>query len=236
MMRVRLSNQPISWFFPPTCVLCGAPGDAGRDLCAGCDADLPRNRICCARCALPFESPVPSGTLCGRCQKREPPFDRCMTAFRYEAEIPSLVGGAKFEGRLNLVRLLGQCLAVEVNARGLSMPHALVPVPLHPRRLRERGYNQALEIARVLGRELALEVDPDCCTRIAATPPQARLDARARRRNLRRAFSAREPFGWSHVAIVDDVVTTASTIVELSRVLRRAGAERIDVWAVARTP
>lgn len=226
----------VSLLFPPTCILCGAPGVADRDLCAGCAADLPRNLNACARCALPFGGPAPSGTLCGRCQKRLPPFERCLAAFRYEGAVPSLVAGAKYAGRLNQARLLGQCLAGAVSETDGPLPQALVPVPLHPSRLRERGYNQALEIARSAGRELALPLDPGCCARVLATPPQAGLDERARRRNIRGAFSVRGQDLWSHVAVVDDVVTTGSTVAELSLALRRAGVSRVDVWAVARTP
>lgn len=233
----RRLDSLLSLLFPPTCLLCGAPGSAsGCDLCAGCAADLPRNLDACPRCALPFDGPLPPGVLCGRCQRRLPPFDRCLATFRYECVVPSLVVGAKFEGRLDLARLLGQCLVDTVRVAGAEWPEVLVPVPLHPARLRARGYNQALEIARVMGRELALPVDPLCCSRVRATPPQTGLDARARRRNLRGAFEAAEPFRWRRLAIVDDVVTTGSTITELAWVLRRAGAERIDVWAVARTP
>ncbi len=116
------------------------------------------------------------------------------------------------------------------------MPEVLVPVPLHRARLAERGYNQALEIARVLSRGLGLPVDHGCCERILATLPQAGLDEGARRRNIRGAFSARRPLSWRHLAILDDVVTTGNTVEELARVLRRAGAARIEVWAVARTP
>ena len=232
-----LLDAILARLFPPTCLLCGAPGSAsGRDLCAGCADDLPRNLDACPRCALPFDGPLPSGVLCGRCQRRPPLFDRCLAAFRYEGVVPSLVVGAKFEGRLDLARLLGQCLAAAVRGSQPEWPEVLVPVPLHPARLRARGYNQALEIARVLGRELALPVDPFCCQRVRATPPQAGLDERARWRNLRGAFEVQEPLGWRRLAIVDDVVTTGSTIVELARVLRRAGCERIDVWTVARTP
>jgi len=232
-----VAESILSRLFPPTCVLCGAPGSAsGRDLCAGCTADLPRNLEACARCALPFDTRMPPGTLCGRCQRRLPPFGRCLAAFRYEGVVPSLVVGAKFEGRLDLARLLGQCLAEAVRGSEPQWPEVLVPVPLHPKRLRARGYNQAHEIARVLGRELSLPVDPLCCSRVRATPPQSGLDERERRRNLRGAFEVQEPLRWRRLAIVDDVVTTGSTIVELARVLRRAGAERIEVWAVARTP
>ena len=112
----------------------------------------------------------------------------------------------------------------------------LLPVPLHASRLRSRGYNQALEIARVVGRELVLPIDHASCARIAPTPPQAGLDERARHRNIRGAFLVQGPVSWDHVAILDDVVTTGSTVAELSRELRKAGVRRIQVWAVAQTP
>ena len=222
--------------FPPTCLLCGAPGAAGLDLCRGCAADLPWNRHCCARCALPFDGPGFDGALCGSCQRRAPPYERCLAPLRYATPVPTLVGAAKFRGRLNAVRLLGHLLARSVRDAGEPLPEVLIPVPLHRARLAERGYNQALEIARVLSRELVLPVDHGCCERVLATLPQAGLDEGARRRNIRGAFSARRPFRWRHVAILDDVVTTGNAVEELARVLRRAGAARIEVWAVARTP
>jgi ComF family protein len=225
--------------FPATCVLCGAPGIAakgGRDLCPGCMAELPHNRNACVQCAMPFESPMPFGTRCAACQRRAPPFDTSLAAFRYEAAIPSLVVGIKFRGRLGLARLLGQCLADRVREANQPRPEVLLPVPLHPSRLRTRGYNQALEIARVVGRDLSLPIDHACCVRIQATPPQAGLDERTRRRNIRGAFATRGTLPWDHVAILDDVVTTGSTVAELSRVLRAAGVRRIQVWSVGRTP
>lgn len=222
--------------FPPTCLLCGAPGAAGLDLCRGCAAELPWNRHCCARCALPLDGAGDARTLCGPCQRHAPSYERCIAPLRYATPLSTLVGAAKFRGRLNAARLLGQLLAESVRLIGDPMPEVLVPVPLHRARLGERGYNQALEIARVLGQVLALPVDQGCCQRSLATLPQAGLDERSRRRNIRGAFSARSPLGWRHLAILDDVVTTGSTVEELARVLHRAGAERIDIWAVARTP
>lgn len=232
-------HRVLSALFPPSCVLCGAPGresGGGRDLCAGCEAELPHNRESCGRCGLPFGGPMPPGALCPACQRRAPPFNLSLAAFRYEGAVAALVTGAKFHGRLNVARLLGECLADRVRELAPPRPDALVPVPLHAARQRARGYNQALEIARAVGRELALPVDGACCTRARATPPQAGLEQRARRRNVRGAFLAAVPLPWSHVAIIDDVVTTGSTVAELSRVLRRAGAARVQVWAVARTP
>ena len=226
----------LDWLYPPICVLCGAPGTDGRDLCAGCAADLPLNRRACPRCAQPFLIALPPGALCGTCERRPPPCASSLAAFRYEGPIPELVTGLKFRGKLNLARLLGQCLADAVQASDAPRPEALIPVPLHPARLRERGYNQALEIARQTGRALGLPVATDVCARIAATPPQTGLDARARRDNLRGAFVARPPWRLGHVAILDDVVTTGGTVNELGLVLMTAGARRVDVWAVARTP
>ncbi|HYN77171.1 MAG TPA: ComF family protein [Lamprocystis sp. (in: g-proteobacteria)] len=226
----------IAALFPPTCILCGAPGAGERDLCLGCAAELPHNGDCCPRCALPLDTPLPTGSVCGACQRRAPPFERALAALRYESPVPSLVADAKFRGRLNAARLLGQLLADASSVLAAPLPQALVPVPLHPDRLAGRGYNQSLEIARVVGCALALPVDIASCRRVLATPPQAGLDERARRRNIRGAFVALTPYPWGHVAILDDVVTTGSTASELTRVLRRAGATRVQVWAAARTP
>lgn len=232
-------SRLLTALFPPTCVLCGAPGlmsGGRRDICSGCAAELPHNRDACFQCAVPFDNPMPAGTRCAACQRRSPPFDTGLAAFRYEAAIPTLIAGAKFRGRLNLVRLLGQCLADRVREADPPRPQVLLPVPLHASRLRSRGYNQALEIARVVGRDLSLPIDHSACVRIAPTPPQAGLDERARHRNIRGAFLVQGPVPWDHVVILDDVVTTGSTVAELSRVLREAGVRRIQVWSVARTP
>jgi ComF family protein len=175
-------------------------------------------------------------SLCGACQRRPPPFAVCHTAFRYEEPVPALVGGAKFRARLNLLRLLGQCLALSLRERNAEMPGLILPVPLHVERTRERGYNQALEIARTLSRELSVPVDSRCCARIFATTPQTGLRKQDRRRNVRGAFRVLDPLKSAHVAILDDVVTTGSTVSELTRVLLKAGVKQVDVWAVARTP
>lgn len=222
--------------YPSTCVLCGARGLGELDLCAACLADLPTNRHCCRRCALPLSAELPADALCGGCQHRLPPYAVCHTAFRYEGPIPFLLVGAKFNARLNLVRLLGQCLAGALRERAVAMPELILPVPLHAQRLRERGYNQSFEIARTVGRELSLPVDAHSCARILATTPQSRLTQEARRRNVRGAFRILRPPGVERVAILDDVITTGSTVSELAKVLLQSGIERVDVWAVAYAP
>ena len=236
-LRERLApGRLIDALLPPTCALCGAPGAGGRDLCTGCAAALPYNRHVCPRCALPVAIPLTADTLCGTCQRRPPPFARAIAAFRYETPIPTLMGGIKFHGRLNHARLLGQLLADAIQEYAPPMPQVLIPVPLHPARLAARGFNQSLEIARVVARVLDLPVASHCCRRVRRTPPQTGLDEPARRRNIRGAFVAQPPLPWRHVVILDDVVTTGSTVGELALALRRAGAESVAVWAVARTP
>ena len=147
-----------------------------------------------------------------------------------------LVKALKFQGRLAVARLLGGLLGEIIAERGEPLPEFLLPVPLHPSRLRERGFNQALEIARSAARPSGLTVLPDSLQRIRATPPQTQLDGEARRHNVRGAFAVYRPIAARHVAIVDDVVTTGSTINELARLLRTVGVAEIDVWACARTP
>ncbi|MFZ1539605.1 MAG: ComF family protein [Chromatiaceae bacterium] len=232
----RLLDQSVARLLPPTCVLCGAPGYRDLDLCAGCLADLPYNSHACTRCALPLPWDLQTAGVCDACQRRPPPQDASYVPFLYQDTIPTLVVGAKFHGRLNLARLLGLCLARSLRQEGISRPDILIPVPLYPQRMRERGYNQALEIARPLSRELSIPVDTRVCVRLRATPPQVGLEREERQHNVRGAFGIVGPVAARHVAILDDVITTGGTAGEIARVLRQAGAARIDLWAVARTP
>jgi ComF family protein len=246
----ELAEQALTLLYPLTCVLCGAPGVAGRDLCAGCHADLPHLGSRCAICAQPFATPrdqalepralAPSAErICARCQRQAPPFDRCRAAFRYEDPLPAVVAGIKFQSKLNLIRLLGELLAdalqAEAEQPNWQRPDAILPVPLHPTRLRQRGYNQALELAKVVGRRLQIPVNHRCCRRTRATQAQSELDERLRLSNIRGAFEAVSGIP-KRLAILDDVVTTGATVSELARVLRRAGCAQIEVWSLARTP
>jgi ComF family protein len=226
----------VAALFPPTCLLCGAPGRGDLDLCPACRDDLPHNRHACPRCALPLPATAPVGTLCGACQRRPPVYDRCLAPLRYQGAAPHLITGLKFHARMACARLLGELLVGGVAEAAVALPECLVPVPLHPARLRERGFNQALEIARIPARRLGLPLDLHTCVRQVATAPQSGLPAKARRRNLRGAFALIRPPEVRHLALVDDVVTTGSTVQELARTLKRAGVARVDVWAVAKTP
>lgn len=222
-----------NWLYPPICLLCGDPGADGMDLCAPCEHALPRNLNACVRCGLPLAAG--GGLECGTCQKRPPPFDSAFAPFLYEEPIGHLTRALKFGSRQASARLLGTLFARAIG-QPAALPEAILPVPLHAARYRQRGFNQAAEIARVVGADLNLPLDFDTCRRVRATDAQAQLTARERRRNLRNAFVSVPRQGYRHVAIFDDVVTTGTTVGALAKTLKRAGIARVDVWACARAP
>jgi ComF family protein len=220
------------WLLPLRCLLCGAAGELDVDLCAACATELPRNRSCCARCALPLPAPA---ALCGECQRHAPPWQAAWAPFRYGWPLDRLESRFKFGGDLAAGRTLAALWRREAPPEPL--PELLLPVPLHRRRLRQRGYNQALELAKPLARHFGLPLCRDVLLRTRVTAAQTELDALARRRNVRGAFAVRAGSALpAHVAILDDVMTTGATLAECARVLQRAGVARVDVWALARAP
>jgi ComF family protein len=210
--------------FGGSCFLCR--GAARELLCGACDAELPRlERPLCPRCAL--ESP--RGELCGRCLSQAPAYDATQAALAYEFPADALVQALKFRGELALAPLLAALLAERLRAERVDL---VVPVPLSAQRLRRRGYNQAVEIARHLpGASLELAR----CERTRDAPPQIELPYEARRRNVRGAFRCDGSLDGATVAVVDDVMTTGATLDEIARTLKGAGAARVVNWVVART-
>ena len=226
-----LAARLVRLLLAPTCVVCGAAGADGGDLCRGCDADLPRNAPACPRCALPLAAPAPA---CAHCLRRPPPQAATIAALRYEGVARHLLPRYKFGADLAIGRVLADRLLATVAAA--PRPDLVLPVPLHADRLRERGFDQAWELARAVASRLDLAARPDVLRRARATPAQTGLGAVARRRNLRDAFVVGEDVAGRHLALVDDVMTTGATVEAAARALRRAGAARVDVWVVARAP
>lgn len=214
------------------CPLCRAPGDG---LCPRCHASLPHNDHACARCALPLPAAAPPGTLCRDCQQGPLRVDRVLAPLCYQSPVDDLVSQFKYHRRLALGRVLARLLGDAVEAQSVAHPDLLLPVPMAGRGLRERGFNQAAEIARLLGMRFALPWSATHLQRLHQGRRQRVLDRAARQRNLRHAFRCLAPMP-RHVALIDDVVTTGATVDEIARVLQAAGVERIDVWAAARTP
>ncbi|HEY0660988.1 MAG TPA: double zinc ribbon domain-containing protein [Lysobacter sp.] len=236
---LRLDAARLLW--PSRCLACDAPGLDSLDLCAACAAALPWNRCACPRCAIPLPAPAPA---CGACLQRDAalarrgrarPLTEVHAACVYAAPIDRLLPRFKFHHDLAAGRLLAQLMA-ETCAL-LPRPDALLPLPLHRARLRRRGYDQALELAKPLARVLELPLLDGALIRIRNTAPQSRLDATQRHRNLRGAFALRGGAALpAHVVLVDDVMTTGATLHAAATALRRAGVARVDAWVCARVP
>jgi ComF family protein len=211
-------------FFGGACFVCR--GAARELLCAACRAELPLlGSELCPRCALPS----PGAAVCGRCLAEPPAYDATIAALGYDFPGDALVHALKFRGELALAPLLAELLRERIPAR--EPIDRVVPVPLSAARLRSRGYNQALEIARHLPGKL----DFSSCVRQRDAAPQSELPWAERRRNVRGAFACRRALAGARVAVVDDVMTTGATLDELAGVLKRAGAARVVNWVVART-
>lgn len=214
--------------WPRVCVACGS-ACRDRDLCPDCRGDFIWVELACECCGLP----VPIEGLCGACLDRSPPFDCCRSAVWYSPLASQLISSFKYRCQLSCGRVLAELLAERL-AADLDID-ALVPVPLHWTRRWRRGFNQAEELARCLSRATGKPILP-AVSRIRATPPQQGLDAAERRRNLRRAFRLRRPVTGKRLAVIDDVVTTASTGATMARLLKHCGASRVELWCIARTP
>jgi ComF family protein len=219
---------------PPRCLLCGQAGSDELDLCAGCLADLPKNQCACYRCGHALEIPPTVPTLCKTCLYYPPAFDRTHAPFLYQGTVAHLVTSLKFSKLYANARLLGTLLAQSLTNEE-QYPDCIIPIPLHRRRYYDRGFNQSIEIAQTVGRQLQIPLDLTSCIRRRDTPHQTGLSAYERRYNIEQAFSVNANCRYRHVALLDDVMTTGATVNELAATLKQAGVERVDVWVCART-
>jgi ComF family protein len=210
--------------FSGSCFLCR--GAAAELLCDACDADLPRlGAELCPRCA----AASPGGQLCGRCLSQPPRYDATIAALAYAFPADALVQALKFRGELAVSSLLGRLLADRIAHQAVDR---VIAVPLSPARLRERGYNQSVEIARHV---LHAKLDLDACVRTRHAPAQMGLPFDERRSNVRGAFRCTRSLLGERVAIVDDVMTTGATLDEIAGTLKSAGAAHVVNWVVTRT-
>ncbi len=220
------------WIYPPVCQVCGLSGRDGVDCCTGCEAELPLAEPRCASCGLVTVRPVQQ---CGRCLQRPPAFDASYPAFSWQGEIERLVHRFKFQHDLAVGRVLAALLARRLMLMRAPRPDLIVPVPLHHRRRLWRGFNQSELLCRDLSTHFQQLPWSAALRRRRPTKAQSSLPAANRRGNVRSAFSITSlPPGTKHIALVDDVMTTGSTLDECARVLKRAGVRRVDIWVVAR--
>lgn len=229
-----LYRRLVATVYPPCCVLCGSAGFDQMDICARCYRDLPRIEAACSRCAIPIAAKTGDALLCGQCLRKPPAFDHSISLFSYRDDAIKLIHQLKFNEKLANARLLGYMLAQAVDANTTDRPDCIVPVPLYWKRMRQRGFNQSLEMARVVGRVCDISVNSQSLVRVRDTPSQTGLNKTQRHQNTRGAFELRDAFDAEHVALLDDVVTTTATVNELARLLKTAGVRRVDVWSIAR--
>jgi ComF family protein len=214
------------------CLLCGLPSHSDS-LCHGCRQDLPENRYACHRCAIPLPQ---DGLLCANCQEKPPAFDSSHVPLLYRQPVTRLVHDFKFRHRLPAGRQLTGLFYHSLQQRCEPLPQRLIPVASHASRIRERGFDTALWIADQISRQTGIRVERNLLIRRDKKPDQHGLSARQRRDNPRNSFALLDKPDYQHIAIVDDVMTTGSTVNEIARLLRAAGVKKIEIWAIARTP
>ncbi|MGD2139103.1 MAG: ComF family protein [Burkholderiales bacterium] len=223
-------NAWLRSIMPAACVLCAAPAKE-NGLCDDCSASLPEvNGKRCPICACT----TPTGSLCGRCISHPPRYDYVISALDYATPVDFLIAELKYSRNLAAARALGLCLAMHLDEE--PYPDIVLPMPIANSRLRERGFNQATEIARHACAPFGLRPCADIAQRTSAGVSQTALPWRDRARNVRNAFRCQTQLHGKTIAVVDDVITTGATLNELATVLKRAGADKVVGWIVARTP
>lgn len=214
------------------CLLCASHNAGELGLCTDCLAELPwHNAPQCPQCALPS-----NGLTCGRCLHTPPYFDATLALFSYSFPVDRLLQHYKYHDMLQLARTFASLLQQKLAAGShTSKIDLIMPMPMHPRRLQQRGFNQALEIARIVSRKLQLTLDYRSCQRVKQTPAQAGLAFKQRIKNIRGVFNCTADLHGLNIALVDDVMTTSASLNELAKILKQAGAARVECWVIART-
>ena len=217
-----------------SCVLCGDTVFRQVSLCEPCEHDMPKIAHSCQQCGIPLEASVES--RCGKCLKIPPLVDYTLSVYHYESPINYLIHQLKFKHQLSYAAIMGLLFNKSLKEQGIMshVPEVILPMPLHKRRLVERGFNQSLEIARPVAKMLQIGIDTDFVRRIKETSPQTALTVKERKKNIKNCFEVKKQTKYKHVVILDDVVTTGASTNELARVLKKAGVKTVGVWSIAR--
>lgn len=216
---------------PPTCIFCDNSGFSQKDICFYCFKQLCKNTNGCYRCGQHLEQ---SDNLCASCFKKAPDYDCTIAPFLYQGAMQHLIKGLKFNHHYKNAKLLGQLFS-EALEKNRPLPDCIMPVPLHKNRYQERGFNQSTEIARNIAQYLKIPLELNTCIRHRDTPHQVSLPAKQRHENIKQAFSLSKTVCYSHIALFDDVMTTGSTVAEMTCVLKKAGVQKVEIWVCART-
>lgn len=239
-MLQTVTQHLLSQWLPAICLHCRKIADQKIQLCSECYAALPWINTGCIRCGIPLPATVyHHENTCQDCLQSLPPFDQTIAVFEYDKVIKTLITGLKFHHRLSHAKLLGTLMAdkIQTHYQSQPLPTCILPIPLHYRRISQRGFNQSIELAKPLAKAMHIPINTRVCKRIFHTKPQSILNAKERKRNVKGAFGLKQGFckdNLQHVAIVDDVMTTTSTATELALLLKESGVQKIDTWCCAR--
>lgn len=230
-MRQKINSIAQHFRLPVVCVLCHHYHQGFHAVCDPCKNQFTAIKHPCEICSLPLTDA--SFAICGHCIKQRPVFDKVLTAYSFEDPLRTLLHEFKYQKGLYLRSFLIK-LILDAQNKQTPVPDCLIPVPLHPQRLRQRGFNQAAELAKGLAKQSGIPCDLAICTKIINTQPQVGLNREERRKNLRLSFAVK-PCSYRHIVLIDDLLTTGSTADELANLFKKQGVERVDVWCCART-
>lgn len=218
---------------PCYCILCLQPTYRDFALCRACEINLPWLGPHCTRCAMPIENGV-GQMQCRHCLTIPPEYDRLQSLFEYRWPLDVFIGKLKYGGQLHFSRMLGSLMAQKLTP--LVTPDCIIPMPMHPLRQRERGFNQTIELASIIAKKRNWKLDRWSCIRSLHTQAQSKLSAKIRAKNLTpRTFAVHKDFCAKKVLIIEDVVTTGATINALTIALKRANVKTIEIWSTCRT-
>lgn len=237
MLRQELGGC-LDLFLPPACHFCHASlarGHSDAPICSDCRSRLPVLTACCQRCAKPFATLVTAGHLCESCLRVPPPFVKVYVLGSHDHPLREVIHRLKYRNQVGLAHVLGQLLTTCLpTGTAIWRPDLIIPVPLHRSRLKQRGYNQALEMARPIGKSLDRPIASRVLLRQRVTPPQQGLTLAERQANLQQAFACASPLAGQSVLLIDDVMTSGATVSECSRALLAAGVDEVRVAVVCR--
>lgn len=234
-LLLKKISKSISHLFPYHCILCHDKSNRDFDLCIECEECLPWLKNVCIYCSVPLV--ISAQSICGMCLTKPFPFHKLCIFFSYTETIKKMIIGLKFQQQLIYAHILGTLLAEKLNLQyqNEKLPDIIIPVPLHKKRLYESGFNQAIELARPISKKLDIRIDYKRCKRVINTAAQSTLPAQQRSSNVKNAFAVKQNLANQHIALLDDVMTTGHTLIEMSHALYDVGVKRIDVWCCART-
>lgn len=243
MENQTMIKRILNIIYPRRCVLClsssRSTDTAAIELCEGCQNDLQLMTNACFQCGISLQN-THENQLCGQCLQKPPAYDQVISVYHYQQPLVWLIQQMKFHKKILLAHLLAQLMARRLHQRfnnqTLSIPDAIIPVPLHHKRQHERRFNQAEELANVIAKALHCQVDSHYIERHLNNQQQSGLDAKQRKKNVKGVFRVKNKKKdlYQHVAIIDDVMSTGSTVNEITKVLKKSGIEKVDVWVLAR--